>query len=623
MFKHTLRTTSLIVLGLLGFVALFLLASQFGLKQIVQQYIAYYELNHPLRNNRNLFDQQDHNKINNTIAGQQIVIPFHYTKSGNILIPVGIAGHRQQFILDTGSTYSSLWEEIAPKISKVTNTKIAAVILGNEITNDSFCKVPEIRLDKLSFRDIPMKTIPAFGDFDTKATAGFLGNNILKNFTVTVDYKAKQIVLSSLNCPPIPSSNATVVPFKEHYGCPYIEVSLDETPNRPLLVDTGTPFNYAPISILKSFLKEPILVSGKMTGVWIKQAYDWSRLKSLKLDSIYYNPIFCVGSSIECQKATVLMSTPCDVAFLGNDFLSQFKTTFDYHNKRIIFEPYAVQKITALHHLIEGTYSVAHKDFGQAINEFNQVLMLEPDFAGSAYAGCGEADIGLKDYQKALRDYSSAIALDAQDFGCYINRGYTYLQLDKYQQAIDDCTIAIKLNPKAAEAYFNRACAYGWLGQDKKAIEDCTNTINLDSKDALAYQSRELGYGKLGQYKKTIEDCDKAISLDGKFQDAYATRGVAYLNLAKYDRSMEDFNIAIRLNSQDASSYYNRGCVFKKISNYKKAMDDFNKAISLDSKFAAVYHERADCYRKIGYRLSALKDESKALKLGYKKTKSN
>ena len=91
---------AIITLGLSTSIILFLVVVRFGsIKKLAEQYIAYYELNHPLRDSES--------KI---IDEKEIVIPFHYAKFGYIIVPVEINGHQQQFILDTGCTYSSLFQ---------------------------------------------------------------------------------------------------------------------------------------------------------------------------------------------------------------------------------------------------------------------------------------------------------------------------------------------------------------------------------------------------------------------------------------------------------------------------------------------------------------------------------
>ena len=481
--------------------------------------------------------------------------------------------------------------------------------------------MPEIRLNTLSFHDMPMKTIPAFMQVDTEKVIGLLGSNILKSFVVTVDYKRKTIVLSKSDYHSILSSDAVVLPFiKDLYGLPWIEVSLNDKLNLSTVADTGSPYNYASALTLKPVLKEEVTSAGEVTGVKSKLNYGWAQLESMKLSSYtYFHPIFRVGLSIKCQSPAIRTVSGMDAITIGNDFFSQFKTTFDYCNKRLILEPYA-SGVTALHSRMEGAYYLAHGNPAKAIKEFKKAMVEEPEFAASGHANCGDAHVKSKDYQKAIQDYSAAILLDSKDPSYCVRRAYTYLQIDNYKKAIDDCTSAIKIDPLMADAYINRACAYGWLGQNQKAIQDCTKTISLDSQFALAYQSRALGYAKLGQYNEAIKDCDKAISLDRNFLDAYDTRGTAYLKLADYGKSLDDFKSAIKLDPKDTSAYYNRGCAFRKMSKYEQAIDDYNKVINFDPKFAAAYHDRAICYHKIGKHKSALEDELKASKLRYKTT---
>jgi tetratricopeptide (TPR) repeat protein len=50
--------------------------------------------------------------------------------------------------------------------------------------------------------------------------------------------------------------------------------------------------------------------------------------------------------------------------------------------------------------------------------------------------------------------------LDSNYILAYINRGVSYFHLKEYDKAIGDYTEAIRLHPGDANAYYNRALAY-------------------------------------------------------------------------------------------------------------------------------------------------------------------
>ena len=82
----------------------------------------------------------------------------------------------------------------------------------------------------------------------------------------------------------------------------------------------------------------------------------------------------------------------------------------------------------------------------------------------------------LENYQKAIDDYTQAIAASPSYADAYYNRGNVYYRLENYQKAIDDYTQAIDIyaekQQSAAFVYFNRANANRALDNQREAVAD-------------------------------------------------------------------------------------------------------------------------------------------------------
>ncbi|MDE5932986.1 MAG: tetratricopeptide repeat protein, partial [Lachnospiraceae bacterium] len=106
----------------------------------------------------------------------------------------------------------------------------------------------------------------------------------------------------------------------------------------------------------------------------------------------------------------------------------------------------------------------------------------------------------LKQYEKAVESYSSAIDMQSNNAQFYNDRGYAYWILGKYDEAIADYNRAIELNPEFVEAYSNRGVVYENLGEYDEALADCNKAIELNPEFANAYINRGFVYGHLGEY---------------------------------------------------------------------------------------------------------------------------
>ena len=101
-----------------------------------------------------------------------------------------------------------------------------------------------------------------------------------------------------------------------------------------------------------------------------------------------------------------------------------------------------------------------------------------------------------------------------------INRGQQNYEIKNYERAIEDFTAAIALKPKRlAMAYSNRGNVYYMKGDEKAAIENYTRAVDEDSDYAAAFTARGLLHEKAGNLKKARADFDAALEADANFAD--------------------------------------------------------------------------------------------------------
>ncbi len=132
---------------------------------------------------------------------------------------------------------------------------------------------------------------------------------------------------------------------------------------------------------------------------------------------------------------------------------------------------------------------------------------------GNAYDDKGEVD-------RAIADYTKAIALDPNYAIAYTNRGLTYEKKGEVDRAIADYTKAIALDPNYAIAYTNRGAAYYSKGEVDRAIADFDETIKRNPNYAITYTNRGYAYEKKGDKDQAIADFRKALEINPSTQDA-------------------------------------------------------------------------------------------------------
>ena len=82
-------------------------------------------------------------------------------------------------------------------------------------------------------------------------------------------------------------------------------------------------------------------------------------------------------------------------------------------------------------------------------------------------------------YDRAIADYTAAIARDAGCAEAWFNRGISWYEVGDYTQSIADLTEAIRLNPEDDNYYSRRSLSYLFDDQPEAAQAD------MDASEAI------------------------------------------------------------------------------------------------------------------------------------------
>ena len=126
----------------------------------------------------------------------------------------------------------------------------------------------------------------------------------------------------------------------------------------------------------------------------------------------------------------------------------------------------------------------------RASNLLGKAIEKDPNFA-HAYVNRGNAFRDLKQYQKAIQDYTKAISLKPNFIMAYNNRGNVYFDQKNYQMAIRDYNKSIAMKPNYKLAYLNRGLAYHELKRDKLACNDFKKACQLGECDGINWAQKK------------------------------------------------------------------------------------------------------------------------------------
>ena len=403
-------------------------------------------------------DTNQKKNIEVNFKSQNAVIDFTYEPGGHLTVPVGLDGKTLQVTLDTGSAMTSIKKAAMQNLDRHPNFDRSFIRADGRRETAGQILVNDFSLDTAQFKNVQVDVADWVAE--KEASSGLLGGDVLKTCVVKIDYANKKIVLTK-TCDSIFSQDAIIVPLIIRDNCPYCFVRVDDQFDRPAVLDTGAPLCLAADALLEPVLPKNMKFGDTATGPWLGDiSSETIRLKKIGFENYGFTSPLC-----KVFQASKLPRVAGQI-LIGNDFLSQFKTvTFDYPNRRAIFEPAANAAESPWRARQEALFSLQQEDYSSVIKYLNQFLAAEP-IAGREYLCIrGRAYMNLKEYKKAMDDFDYFLRESPNDPHALVERAYVHDKLNEFEEAVEDDTAAIKSDPRYRYAYEHRAWMYELLGK--------------------------------------------------------------------------------------------------------------------------------------------------------------
>jgi len=191
--------------------------------------------------------------------------------------------------------------------------------------------------------------------------------------------------------------------------------------------------------------------------------------------------------------------------------------------------------------------------------------------------------LALNQSERALKVADSALTLKKNALN-YYNRGLVNNQQEEYEKAKKDFSSAIGLSPNMIDAYLERASTNLKLNLQDAALNDCNRILNKDKQNTRAYLIRSKIYVKRLEYPSAINDISRIILIDPKDYEMYILRGTYYQEFNQHANAITDFTKAISLNVKNPQPYFLRAKSYEEMLDFKNAAKDY-KTIGTFSKY--------------------------------------
>lgn len=155
----------------------------------------------------------------------------------------------------------------------------------------------------------------------------------------------------------------------------------------------------------------------------------------------------------------------------------------------------------------------ALREYEKALADYQSALKLKPGNVHIVVSGMGSTYRGLKQYDKSIEWHRKARALFPQDISVLENIGFTYIEAEKYDLALSYLDSAIVLQGKNPSPLVlnNKGFTLFKLGKSKEGLELVDQSLELMPDNSYAWKNRALILLSLNRKTEACAALDNAL----------------------------------------------------------------------------------------------------------------
>lgn len=250
-----------------------------------------------------------------------------------------------------------------------------------------------------------------------------------------------------------------------------------------------------------------------------------------------------------------------------------------------------------------GRNAKERKDYTSAIERFNYVARLAPDYS-SSYSFIAEVYIAQHKYNEAASDVVKALSINKDNKAFYHMR-----QLADSSLISITTRLKVEANKAPTESYwpYCLGVVYSCVENYHKAVEAYKEAYKLDKNDVIAYQIAKT-CDELGAYNEALRYCNEAIQADSSDYDYVLLNSVIKDNMGESASAIEDLDKYVKMMTNSYFGYYRRGWVKDHFGDTEGAIEDYTISITLEPRYTYAYLNRGVLYNLLGKSELAKKD---------------
>ncbi|KAG2262298.1 hypothetical protein Bca4012_013063 [Brassica carinata] len=207
----------------------------------------------------------------------------------------------------------------------------------------------------------------------------------------------------------------------------------------------------------------------------------------------------------------------------------------------------------------------------------------------------GNAAYKKKDFETAIKHYSTAMEIDDEDISYITNRAAVHLEMGKYDECIKDCDKAVERGRElrsdykmVAKALTRKGTALGKMAKVSKDYEPVIETY----QKALTEHRNPDTLKRLNEAERAKKELEQQEYFDPTIGDAEREKGNEFFKEHKYPDAVRHYTEAIKRNPKDPRAYSNRAACYTKLGAMPEGLKDAEKCIELDPTFSKGYSRK-------------------------------
>jgi tetratricopeptide (TPR) repeat protein len=165
----------------------------------------------------------------------------------------------------------------------------------------------------------------------------------------------------------------------------------------------------------------------------------------------------------------------------------------------------------------------------------------------------GLASLKDSDFEKAIAQFSEAIAVNPRDYRYYSDRGVAHKMAGNLDLAILDYNKALEIKPNYTNALNNRGLAYLDQGNYDLAVRDFTEALKQGGLEGKIYTNLGLAYLRRGEHPMAVKSFDKAMSFQPLDYRSVILMGESWQMMAQPEKALKMYQLALALVKDDQS----------------------------------------------------------------------